>query len=314
METILVTVRWTEFVASMALFGALSFRLYFRAGFAKAPELRKEFDRWLKPVLVVAAAFALASSVAWLDLEAAMMGNGWADALNIGTVSTVLFQTVFGSAWVWHLTFAAVALALVLSVQRGFHNGAQNILLISLAAALVASSAWAGHAVARSGVAGPILLAMQVIHLLAAAAWLGSLPALGYVVYKAQGDREGAWRAIAQDVLPQYSQAGYAAVALILLTGSVNSWFLVGSVHALFSTNYGRVLVTKVCLVAVMVGLALLNRFGIAPAVIGPDPDGRTAAKPFKALWRSVTAEFLLGLAVLAAVSVLGTLPPAIAG
>lgn len=106
---------------------------------------------------------------------------------------------------------------------------AQNVLLIGLSAALVASTAWAGHAVSRSGVAGLILLSVQVIHLLAADAWLGSLPALGYVVYKAQGDREGAWRATARYVLPRYSQAGYAAVTLILLTGTVNSWFLVGA-------------------------------------------------------------------------------------
>ncbi len=207
--------RLAEFAASMVLFGATSFRLYFRTEVAAACEIQEPFDRWLRQVLRVAAVIALVASAAWLDIEAAMMGDGWADALNAHTVSAVLLQTDFGGAWTWHLAFGVAALALILSLRRNLQDTAQNVLLIGVSAALVASTAWAGHAVMHSGAAGLAALTAQVTHLLATSAWLGTLPALGYVLYRAQDDRQGAWRAAAQYILPRYSRMGYVAVGLI---------------------------------------------------------------------------------------------------
>src|ERR1700757_734810 len=120
----------------------------------------------------------------------------------------------------------------------------------------------------RNGFAGVADLATQMIHLLAGSAWLGSFPALGYILYRSQGERAGAWRAAAHYILPRYSRAGYFAVGLILLTGCLNSWRLVGNVDGLIRTGYGRVLVVKIGLVAMMVAVALVNRFGLVPVVM----------------------------------------------
>jgi copper resistance protein D len=109
-------------------------------------------------------------------------------------------------------------------------------------------------------------------------------------------------------MLPLYSRAGYAAVATVLLTGLLNSMFLVGSVAALFGTVYGRTLLAKVSLVLLMVAVAAANRFVLQPRIVA----GAGAADA-RALWRSVAVEQVLGMLVLAAVSVLGMLPPALA-
>jgi putative copper resistance protein D len=314
MEAVLVTSRLAEFSASMLLFGAASFRLYFRAEFAAACEIQKPFDRWLRQVMMVAAVIALVALAAWLDIEAVTMGDGWTDALNAHTISAVLLQTEFGGAWSWHLAFGVAALALILSVRRRLLDTAQNVLLSGVSAALVASTAWAGHAVMHSGAAGLAALTTQIAHLLATSAWLGSLPALGYILYRAQDDPQGGWRAATQYILPGYSRMGYLAVGLILLTGCLNSWFMVDGIDALFSTTYGRVLIVKVGLFVLMVCVALFNRFALTPELLKPKAKTLMTETAFARLWRNVAIEQLLGLSIIAAVCVLGTLPPAMAG
>ena len=103
---------------------------------------------------------------------------------------------------------------------------------------------------------------------------------------------------------------GYAAVALLAATGALNTLLLVGSVEALAGTPYGRLLSLKILLFLVMVVLALINRFRLLPR-LRREPQ---SSAPLAALARSVLFEQVLGLAVLAVVSVLGTWPPALHG
>ncbi len=107
---------------------------------------------------------------------------------------------------------------------------------------------------------------------------------------------------------------GYLAVGLILFTGCLNSWFMVDGSDALFSTTYGRVLIVKVGLFVLMVRVALVNRFALTPELVKPKANTTMIALPFEPLWRNVAIEQLLGLSIIAAVSVLGTLPPAMSG
>jgi putative copper export protein len=63
-----------------------------------------------------------------------------------------------------------------------------------------------------------------------------------------------------------------------------------------------------------MVAVALVNRFGLGPVVMRTGSNALEAQTFFMALWRNVAIEQLLAVMVIAAVSVLGTLPPAFAG
>jgi copper resistance protein D len=98
---------------------------------------------------------------------------------------------------------------------------------------------------------------------------------------------------------------GYAAVALIALTGAVNSWLLVGGLDAMLGTPYGRLLAVKILLFLAMVVVALVNRFRLAPRIFHDPP-------ALGALSRNILLEQWLGLSILAVISVLGTWPPAI--
>jgi putative copper resistance protein D len=288
----------------MMLFGCSAFALTLATRFPAASAVRQDFDRWLRRSLLLAGIVALVSAALWLDLEAGIMGNGWSRTFDPDTIALVLFDTSFGHAWCWHIGFGAALLGLVLLAPA--RSGA-TALAAMLAVAFVASLAWAGHAVMFPGNSH---LMVMVIHLLAGAVWLGSLPALFHVLTEARRDRSADWQDALSYMLPIYSRAGYVAVSLVLLTGILNSWFLIGGIGKLGTTPYGQVLLVKIALVLAMVGIAGINRFALLPNIAIPGPESASIAAA-RALRCSVAIELGTGALVLAAVSVLGTLPPA---
>ncbi len=193
------------------------------------------------------------------------MGGGWSEAFDRDTLATVLFETLFGHAWLWHLGLEAALLAVLLA-WRG--TGAL-VLVTLLAAAHAASLAWAGHAVMHPGAAP---LAAQVLHLLAGGLWLGSLPALYHLLARAQSAPSPALDHAVRTLLPLYSRVGYAVVSVLVLSGIGNSIFLVGSTGALLATPYGRVLLVKIALVLGMIAVALDNRLSQTPQILDRHP------------------------------------------
>ena len=101
----------------------------------------------------------------------------------------------------------------------------------------------------------------QMVHLLAAGLWLGSLVPLAGLLGRARSTSETGWIYIARDAVPRFSQMGYAAVALLAASGALNTLLLVGSTQALVGTPYGRLLGLKILLFLAMVTVALFNRF-----------------------------------------------------
>ena len=93
----------------------------------------------------------------------------------------------------------------------------------------------------------------------------------------------------------------------LIVSGISNSWLLVGSIHPLFTTRYGWLLLGKLALFGVLVGLGARNRF-----VIKTKLTRVLAGSDFLAqLRRNVICEACLGLAVVAIVACLGVTPPA---
>jgi putative copper export protein len=106
----------------------------------------------------------------------------------------------------------------------------------------------------------------------------------------------------------RFSTLGIVSVATLLVTGLINTWFLVGSVAILVGSTYGELLMIKVVLFLVMVGIAAINRTWLTPMLTASAVDAR--AKAARRLTRNSLIEASLGLAILAIVGALGTLPP----
>ena len=105
------------------------------------------------------------------------------------------------------------------------------------------------------------------LHLLAAGAWLGGLVGLLDLIVTSLYRKNASNRQACEAAL-RFSMMGYIAVAILVASGLINSWFLVGSFTNLVSTTCGRLLLLKLTLFAAMVGFAGVNRFVVVPSLV----------------------------------------------
>ncbi len=92
---------------------------------------------------------------------------------------------------------------------------AARLLQLAAAACLIALLALIGHAGATPGLAGRTHLAGDMVHLLAAGAWLGGLPALAMLLAHACSTRKPTWRAFAVRATGRFSLLGIVSVAAL---------------------------------------------------------------------------------------------------
>jgi putative copper resistance protein D len=304
----LIVLRFVHFAAAMAAFGIGAFRLY---AFAGAPpplsaeiSARLELGRQFRWMTAAAAVVLLLTALAMVPCVTAEMTGSAGAGFDIGMDRTMLGETEFGQFWCWHLGFAAVLLAAALvpasRCQAGLTGAAALLALASLG--------WVGHAAMDMG-GGPVHQVNQMAHLIAAGAWLGGLLPLGVLLRRALRPEGGAYASLARTALPHFSQMGYIAVTLLVLTGTVNSVMLIGRFQALVTSGYGRLLMLKIVLFLAMVGFALVNRLRLLPRL-----HGRPPLVPLRKLCRSVLAEQAIGLGILAVVAVLGVSAPPMDG
>jgi putative copper resistance protein D len=67
-------------------------------------------------------------------------------------------------------------------------------------------------------------------------------------------------------MLPRFARLGYLAVATLLMTGCISTMVLVQQPEALIETDYRRILLLKLSLVAIMIAIAVCNRLVFSPA------------------------------------------------
>jgi len=299
MDDVLIACRAVQFASAMLTFGGAAFRLYAVEG--GDPEALATFDAWLRGLLLVSALIAFLSGLTLVPIIGGTMAGSASAVFDWTTILAVLLQTSFGRVWRWHLL--AASLLVVICAVRPVRPGYR----VALAAFLLASLGWVGHAMIGEDRIGIAYAVNQSVHLLASGLWLGGLVLLAALVFQAMRSASGPEFAVMRAALQQFSRMGYVAVALVALTGIVNTAMLVGSVHGLIGTPYGRLLLMKISLFLLLVGLAAINRFVLVPRIARE----RKPMTGTTALIWTIGIEQILGLAIIAVVSILGTWPPA---
>jgi copper resistance protein D len=274
-----------------------------------APLARTIFTR-LRWIMWLSLAFALVSGVAWLVLTAASMsGQSVADVYSQDVLWTVLSQTDFGNDWLVRLILACglAGVSVAFLSARGAKSGWLKTAAVILAAAFAGSLAWTGHAIGGQGLEGVVHPIADILHLVAAAAWVGALIPLTLLL--AMTGQNADALAVARTATLRFSTLGILSVATILLTGIINTWYLSGSIDALTETKYGHLLLIKIALFFAMVGVAAFNRLRPTPRLVD-NPDVTAAQDARRQLCRNAAVEAAMGVAIIAIVAALGTLPP----
>lgn len=301
LDAALVFLRFVQYAGAVVAFGVPLFFLV-RPGGSRAV-----VDLWPRGLVVGAAVATALAAAAALIVQTAVMAGSLSEGLKPASLGAVAAGTGLGLSIVVRAASAMVLAATAAWLRPGT---AAFIVLTTLGAVVCASFAWSGHGAATEGSAGRVHLAADVAHALAAGLWLGALVALAVVLRGAHGRRDGDRQAY--EALRGFSGLGTIAVALLVVTGLVNSWFLVGleNLDGLLSTDYGRLLLLKLGLFGGMLALAAANRWLLTPRLGRTLDETEGVPVRLSALRASLAAESCLALALLAVVALMGTLPP----
>ena len=306
MESFLIAARAVHYASTISLAGVFAF-LCFVVGPVTSPALRAR----LSLVAWASLALALLSGGAWLLLVSAQMsGQTIGDTLTQAVVATVLTRTRFGQVWTLRFVLAVILAGLLL-LPQGWRGRWWRWGGLAFAAGTLASLAWAGHGAATPGRPGDLHLAADILHLLAAGAWVGSLIPLALMLAEIRQNGDPGSAAAARRAVVRFSVLAAISVVILLAGGLVNTWFLAGTIPALIGTEYGRLLLCKIAIFVTMVTFGAVNLLRMTPRLMpaaGPRQPLVKAAVGY--LRRNALAEAGLGLSVLGIVAVLGILPP----
>jgi copper transport protein len=260
------------------------------------PPLHAVISRWLLLAGLLAAAGAVGFGLLVsrpLGVERprtdALVLAGALAVATLGAVLSVVLQpgaldTRFGRWTAIGACVAAVGTAAALGSLRTVHLRAPAA---AIAVVLLGLPTATGHASA-SGVPHALSIPADLVHLAAAAFWIGGVLELAIV---APLTLPGA--GLRRALVGRFTPYAAAAVALLGASGIVRAVNELDSVHQLWSTGYGRAIVVKTAILGGLLALGWLNRTQLGRLEIG--------------------AELALLAGVIAAVAVLTNVQPGIA-
>ncbi|PMZ97618.1 MULTISPECIES: copper homeostasis membrane protein CopD [unclassified Pseudomonas] len=282
-ELINILLRLALYVDLLLLFGLALFGLY-------SVEAVLRFRPMLRGMALIG---ALLSAAGLVLMTRAMSGETEFAAL-WPHLQMMVLETDVGLAW----TLRMIALIAVV-IWPG-------LWLASMAGAVaLASLAWSGHGAMDNA----WHLLSDILHLLAAGAWLGAMLALILMARLDALCSEARIRSLA-DSVKRFEGVGAAIVLILSVTGVANYLFIVGpTLGEILLGSYGILLAIKVVLFGGMLVLAALNRFHLGPLLEQSLRAGQHQVAA-NALRRSVASELVIALLILGLVAWLGTLSP----
>ncbi|MEQ1717327.1 MAG: copper homeostasis membrane protein CopD [Hyphomicrobium sp.] len=290
--TALIGVRAATIASAVIVFGVAAF-----LALLATPDLAGKLHRRLEQISAIAVILLVSSAALMLPVQAAMIGDGWGDALNLELMRDIIAATDTGRIAAFRVAIAGAMLAGVL-LRPGIHAARHRVLMV-LAALFVVSFAGSGHAAMHAGLLGIAHRVNHAIHVLAGAFWLGMLIPL-FLTARCLAD--AASRSGAASVLARFSAAGAAAVVLVVGTGAINTALILGRWPVDWSSPYQEFLTFKIIAVIGMLALAAINRTWLVPRA--------GAAEGHRALCYSIAAEIALGAVVLVLVAAFATFEP----
>ena len=158
----------------------------------------------------------------------------------------------FGTALLIRLGVLAATAFLIRPLVNGEGGRSDQTLLAILAVIGLGTWPLAGHPAASPLPA--VSVVVDAVHLASMAVWLGGLVMLvGFLLRWADERELGA-------ILPIWSRWAATAVAALVLAGSVQALIEIGTLGAVLSTTYGRLILFKVGLLAAVIAVAAYSR------------------------------------------------------
>lgn len=307
-DPVLVAIRFALYADLMLIIGLAAFPLYAMTRDERArPELTavpRRTVQWLY------AAGLLISTLGMGVLAASMQGVGLF-ALDVRSFWDIVRQSDVGTAWLYRS--AALAVGLAVSIRMARRPSAAAVLLVVAGMVATATLAWSGHAAATEGMAGTIHRISDMTHMAAAAVWIGAIAAFLLLLRPKRAGRSSETMAIAARSLERFSTVGTLCVCIVAATGLINGQMVVGAENLgrSLASPYGKLLLVKLALFALMLVLAAANRWRLAPALGATSRHADAGSSDaLAAMRRSLIVEAAAAFAILALVAWFGMLDP----
>jgi copper transport protein len=291
-------VRWLGVLGAVAMVGLLIASLVFwRRRLPRVPSPSGVLP-WVA-VLLLSSGVALFARLQRLPVE----GSAWA-----GLVMLV-------SSGVGQVTAAKIAVVLLLLgtlIAYWWGSRARTwlwSLALILTVLLLLGDAWVSHVAAAVEWRGLALVA-ELAHLLGVALWVGGL---GYfaTLFWWSAFREESSAAELAWAIPAFSLLAVGAVGLLTISGLYLAQLHLSALGQLFSTPYGRLLLAKLGVVALMAALGGYHQFVAHPHIVASlERSGRGVDRISQRFSRTLRVEAILGLLALLLAAFLGTTSP----
>jgi copper transport protein len=148
----------------------------------------------------------------------------------------------FGLTLLARLALLAVAAGLLTPALRGAATRARALTLLVVALAGLTTWPLTGHASAAP--LSPVIIAADVVHLAAMSVWLGGLATLTVFLLRGTHPR------VLGVILPAWSRWAALSVVWLIAGGTVQAVVQVGTIGALWHTEYGQLLLAKIIILA----------------------------------------------------------------
>jgi copper transport protein len=308
--------RFTGFSANAFLFGLVPVALLvLRPAFAGLPA--EEWSKGRRRIgarlegLVQASLIASATATAIaLLLQAVLVAQLNDKPLNFDSFSSSL-STTFGE---WYLLrfplLVGLAVLIVGKVRRSVLAGAGDegrspgtawwLAWAAFGGALLATNTFSGHA----AVAEPRAVAIvnDLVHLGSGAIWFAGIIVLAIALPDGwAGQKASARPLLLAPAVTRFSKVALVTIAVVAVTGTINSFLDVNALGDFVHTGYGRTLALKILLFLGILALGGINHFflrrRLERAEAGDDPSaGAGAQRMFR---RTIAAELAVAIGLM---------------
>ena len=336
--------KFLTYVATALLVGGLAFLIWVwgpalataASGAGRWLNAASAFALRMRKLLVFALIAAALGSIAGIVFQGAVVtGGGLAEGLKPSVIGDVLgtrFGTIWGIRLLDIVLLAPILLVpafgiryrLMQPVELGATGAATVDPLPRSALAVVALGLGAGFLVLAPGLAGHpgvtdprwASLLASFAHVLAFSAWAGGLAILVFAVPAATKVLEGGEKTrLLAGLVDRFSVLALVAVGVLLASGVIQAILQLESWSELVETGYGRAILAKAALLAVLIGLGAINRQRNRPRLDELARSGTEApGGAGRLLRRTMRAEVALIGGVLAVTALLTLLSPSSSG
>ncbi|HLB21951.1 MAG TPA: CopD family protein, partial [Solirubrobacteraceae bacterium] len=175
-----------------------------------------------------------------------------------------------------------------------------------VAALALGELALSGHADSASPRA--LAVAVDWIHLLAGALWLGGIAVIAWIwVRRLRNAGPEVRLAVMGELLPRFGRVALPAFIVVASTGILNAYIQLRHPSLLWESSYGRTLLVKSALVGVIALVSYTHVFRLRPRLLAANPHPDAAAE--RRHWRLLGSEAVLGVGLAVAVAVLVAFP-----